>query len=100
MTAGAVTNPTEEQTRRALVWARSPDHPSVLALLDSCPELSWSPAERTLISAPEAGLRSVKVWLDGADLWMEIQHGHRRGHCTVGRFIRIPRHIIDAETPT
>ena len=96
MTAAALFYPTEAQTRRALAWARSPDHPSVLALLDGCPALSWNPADRTLISAPDAGLRSVKVWLEGTDLWMEIQHGSG----STGRFIAIPDHIIDAETPT
>ena len=93
MTAAALFYPTEAQTRRALAWARSPDHPSILAMLDGCPDLRWNPCARTLISAPDAGLRSVKVWLEGSDLWIEIQHG--RG--STGRFIAIPDHIIDAE---
>lgn len=96
MTAAALLYPTEGQTRRALEWARSPDHPSVLAMLDGCPGLSWNPADRTLISAPDSGQRTVKVWLEGTDLWMEVQHGHG----STGRFIAIPKHIIDTESLT
>ena len=95
MTAAVVTNPTEAQTRRALAWARSPDHPSVLALLDGCPELTWSPADRALISVPDDGIPIVEIWLNGADLWMEVENGYG----SAVRFIAIPDHIIDAETP-
>ena len=97
MTAVVVTNPTEEQTRRALAWARSPAHPSVLALLDGCPDLIWIPTDRALISVPDDGIPIVEIWLDGADLWMEVEHDELG---SAGRFLRIPPHIIDAETPT
>ena len=91
-----VTNPTEAHTRRALAWARSPDHPSILAMLDGCPELTWSPVDRALISVPDDGIPIVEIWLDGAGLWMAVEHDELgRAAC----FLRIPPHNIDAETP-
>ena len=95
MTAAAVTNPTEAQTRRALAWACSPEHPSVIALLEGCPELTWSPAYRALISVPEDSIPIVEIWLDGADLLIEVAHDELG---SAGRFLRIPDHILNAET--
>ena len=94
MMLASVTNPTEEQTRRALAWARSPDHPSVLALLDGCPALSWIPTDRALISVPDDGIPIVEIWLDGAELWMEVENDYG----SAVRFIAIPQHILNAES--
>ena len=93
--AAAVSSPSEAQTRRALAWARSPDHPSILAILDGCPDLTWCPGARLLRAAPSGSDPGVEAWLDGEILWIEIVRSEGR----TGAWLRIPCHILSAEIP-
>ena len=48
-----------------------------------------------LIKCNDEGIPIVEIWLDGANLWMEVEHDELG---SARSFLRIPPHIIDAET--
>ena len=84
-----VTNPTEAQTRRALAWARSPDHPYILAMLDGCPDLTWNESLRSLVATDPYVV--VELRGDLLRVLVMTSHGSQR------REVQIPRHILHEE---
>ena len=92
MTPAALTWPTEAQTRRALAWACSPEHPQVLRMLDGCPDLEWRPAPRAcLISNPLDGEEFIEVRLDAHVITISVEGRLMRAR----RRLTVPPHIFE-----